>query len=199
MKKAIVLGYGLFKDSNQEYKDYLEWIAAEVKDKGFEKIILCGGASSNLEPDLTEGESMRQYLAKISPDLNLVLEEKSLTTPQNLEFASGEINSGDEIVVFGDLIRSAKIIWLSLHYLLKLDRQEISRVIFEFAKDRKIRPFVHKNLTVLCFDFPSRDKNQATMQSFSSLLEVEALYDQELEQMILDQRKIDFGLQGATL
>jgi hypothetical protein len=195
MKVGIVLGYGVFKETNQEYKDYLDWIAKEIGDKGLEKIVLCGGASNNLEPETTEAAALRDYLVKVLPDYKgFILEETSLTTPQNLEFAAKLIGPDDEMIVYGDLVRAAKIIWLSLHYLLKLERAEISRAIFDFAKDKKLKPFVYKNLTVLGFDFPSRDKYQAVSQSFSGLLEVEAVYDPGLDALILEQRRKDFGL-----
>ena len=194
MKVAIVLGYGVFDENNQEYKDYLDWIAQDIKNSKIERAILCGGYTNNTKPELSEAQSIHDYLKILLPNFDFFLEDKSLTTPQNFENAAKQVNKGDEIIVYGDLIRMAKISWLAIHFFLGLDRKEIARIVFGFAKDKKLKPFVYENLTIKVFDFPSRDKYLATAQSFSTLLEVEGIYDTELDRLILDQRKKDFGI-----
>lgn len=194
MNTGIVLGYGLFEESNQEYKDYLEWVNKQVVELGLDQVVLCGGFSSQQQPEISEAETMRQFLVKQRPDFNWILEEQSLTTPQNLKNSIQKIDTNDNIFVFGDLTRFAKIIWLSLAYILKLERSEIVDAFWEFGKDKKLKPFVYKNLAVLPFDFPSRTKYSAIAQSFSTLLEVESIYDPELDQKIIIKRKSDFGV-----
>jgi hypothetical protein len=195
MKIGIVLGYGLFEETNQEYKDYLNWISKEIGDNQIEKVILCGGTTNQNKPGVSEAQTIHEYLSQIKPGFNnFVLEDHSLTTNQNLENAAKELQQEDQIFVWCDLIRLAKVIWLSLFFLLKIDRPSINRAIFEFIKERKIKPFVYKNLVIKGFDFPSRDKYLATAQSFSTLLEIEAIFDPELDELILNQRKKDFGL-----
>lgn len=195
MNIAIVLGYGLFEESNQEYKDYLDWIAKTVTDKKIEKLIICGGFTNPLHKDLSEAQSMGNYIKNLlPPDIKIVLEEKSITTPQNLEFAKEEIATEDSVLIFCDLARLAKVIWLSARILLAKTQTEVSHSVLNFYLDKKIKPYVDWNLTVMPFDFPSRDKYQYFAQSFTSLLEVESLDDPTLEEKIIVQRKKDFGL-----
>ncbi len=195
MNIAIVLGYGLFEESNQEYKDYLDWIAKTVTDQKIEKLIICGGFTNPLHKDLSEAQSMSNYIKNLlPPDIKIVLEEKSITTPQNLEFAKEEIATEDSVLIFCDLARLAKVIWLSARILLAKTQTEVSHSVLSFYLDKKIKPFVDWNLTVMPFDFPSRDKYQYFAQSFTSLLEVQSLDDPTLEEKIIVQRKKDFGL-----
>lgn len=195
MTTAIVLGYGIFEETNQEYKDYLDWIAKTVTDQKIEKLIICGGFTNPLHKDLSEARSMNNYIKNLlSLDIKIVLEEESLTTPQNLKFAKEEIAAEDSILIFCDLARLAKVIWLSSHILLDKTQSEIGNAVLDFYLDKKIKPFVCWNLTVMSFDFPSRDKYQYFAQSFTSLLEVQSLDDKSLDEKILNQRKKDFGI-----
>lgn len=196
MKTAIVLGYGVFQETNAEYKEYLDWIAKDCQEQGIEKIIFTGGCSNNTLPDISEAKANQKYFQKICPNISQsVLEEKSLTTAQNLQFSAHLIQPNlDEIIVYCDLYRTAKIIWISLHYLLGLSRHDIALSLLDFRKEKKIRPYIYKNLTVKGYDFPSRDKNIVLGQTYSSLIEVESLYDEEVDQKLNNQRKQEFGL-----
>lgn len=195
MKTNVLLCYGTFEEPNEEYKKYLDWAMKDSVESGAEKIVVCGGHTNNLNFSISEAESVATYLHKINHGFaHIELEDQSLTTNQNLEFASSKISPDDQITVYCDLARMAKIIWMASAYLLHKDRKEIANAIFEFSKDRKIKPFQSWNLTVKPFDFPSRDKYLCIAQTFSSLLEVEAIYDTEMENRIVEQRKIDFGI-----
>lgn len=195
MNIAIILGYGVFEETNQEYKDYLDWITKTVTEQKTEKLIICGGFTNPLHKDLSEAQSISNYIKKLLPsDIKIVLEEKSITTPQNLEFAKEEIATEDNILIFCDLARLAKVIWLSARILSGKSQSEVSHAILDFYLDKKIKPFVNWNMTVMPFEFPSRDKYQYFAQSFTSLLEVESLSDTDLEEKILVQRKKDFGI-----
>ncbi len=195
MKINILLCYGVFEESNQEYRQYVEMVVKETQENQVEKIIVCGGHTNSKSPEISEAETVRNYIIKLNPGILVELEDQSLTTPQNLEFVSRTINSTDKITVYCDLARMAKVIWLSLTYLLHKNRQETVAIFFNFSKDQKLKPFVHENLSVKYFDFPSRDKYLCIAQTFSSLLEVEAIYNPEIENKIIEQRKIDFGIQ----
>lgn len=194
MHIGIVLGYGLFEEPNQEYKDYLDWISAEVKENNIQRIIICGGHTNKLKPDLSEAQTIQQYLINKLPTTQFLLEDKSLTTNQNLENAKSLIDPEAKLTIWCDQIRMAKVIWIALHFLLKLKKPQISRTIFEFIKDRKIKSFIYQKLTVKGFDFPASDKEQAILQSFASILDVESLYDEELNEMLTAERKKNFGL-----
>lgn len=194
MNTGVVLCYGLFAETNQEYKDYLDWVNKQIDEYELEQVVICGGFSNQQQPDVSEAETVKQYFIKKRADFSWILDDQSLTTPQNLINASVMSNPTDNYVVFGDLTRFAKIIWLSLAYLLKMDRSEIVDAFWEFGKDKKLKPFVYKSLTVLPFDFPTRSKYSAVAQSFSALLEVESIYNEELDQKIIKKRKEDFGV-----
>jgi hypothetical protein len=195
MKTTIFLCYGTFTESNEEYKQYIEWFLKDSEENSAEKIIICGGHTNNTTPDISEAQTVFEYLQKIKPEIsNVELEDQSLTTNQNLEFASKKISPDDQITIYCDLARMAKIIWMAGAYLLHKDRKEIADIFFEFAKEKKLRPFQAWNLTVKYFDFPSRDKYQCIAQSFSSLIEVEAIYDPSIEEKIITQRHLDFGV-----
>jgi len=195
MKTTIFLCYGSFIESNEEYKQYIEWVLKDSEENGAEKIIVCGGHTNNLSPDISEAQTVFEYLKKIKPGIsNVGLEDQSLTTNQNLEFASKKISPDDQITIYCDLARMAKVIWMAGAYLLHKDRQEIAATYFDFVKEKKLRPFVAWNITVKYFDFPSRDKYQCIAQTFSSLIEVEAIFDPSIEEKIIAQRHLDFGI-----
>lgn len=195
MKIAIFLCYGLFEESNQEYKDYVDFAAKEIAEKKIDRLILCGGYT-NPQKNISESETVFNYLKLAhSPSCQIVLETESLTTSQNLQFASRYFShTADNITIYCDLYRMAKVIWLSAHFLLQKTRKEIINSILEYNLERKITPFSSWNLTVIPFDFPSRDKYQALGQSFSSLLEIEAIYDPNLDEEIVSHRKKEFGI-----
>ncbi len=194
MKINILLCYGNFEKSNEEYRQYIEMVVKESLENQAEKLIVCGGNTNNKTSNISEAETVRDYITEINPDLKVELEDQSLTTSQNLEFVSKKINPTDQITVYCDLARMAKVIWLSLAYLLHKNRQETGNILFDFSRERKLKHFNFENLSVKYFDFPSRDKYLCIAQTFSSLLEVEAIYDRSLEDKITSQRRTDFGI-----
>lgn len=169
-------------------------VVKESLENQAEKLIVCGGNTNNKTSNISEAETVRDYITEINPDLKVELEDQSLTTSQNLEFVSKKINPTDQITVYCDLARMAKVIWLSLAYLLHKNRQETGNILFDFSRERKLKHFNFENLSVKYFDFPSRDKYLCIAQTFSSLLEVEAIYDRSLEDKITSQRRTDFGI-----
>lgn len=196
MKVAIFLCYGLYESTNQEYTDYINSMVSDVIANGVEKLIICGG-HTNPHKNISEAETVGNFLKTNNKiKIPILLESESLITSQNLEFASKNVHTDDTITVFCDLYRLAKVIWLAAHFLLKKTKSEISDALLEYAFAKKIKPFAAWNLTIMPFDFPSRDKYIAFGQSFSSILEIEAIYDKELDEKIIKQRKSDFGIEN---
>jgi hypothetical protein len=195
MKVALLLCYGLFETTNQEYKDYVDLAAREVTEKNIEKLIICGGYT-NPQKDISEAESVFNYLkSTYNLSCQIIQETKSLTTPQNLQFSAPNIDPiADTILIYCDLYRLAKVIWLSAHFFLGKSKEDISNALLDYRLERKITPFSKWNLTIIPFDFPSRDKYEAFGQSFSTLLEVEAIYDLNLDERIVDERRKKFGV-----
>lgn len=195
MKTGIVLCYGLFEETNLSYKSYLDWILQDCGQEGLERLIICGGRTNNLKPNVSEAETVAEYFHLVKPELkNIELDDVSLTTNQNLEFISSKIKQDEQVIIYCDLARTAKVIWMAGAYLLHKDRQEIARVYFDVVKDKQIKPFLVWNVVVKGFDFPDRDKYQYLAQTFSSLIEVEAIYNDEIADKLIGQRKTDFKI-----
>ena len=203
MKVGIVLCYGQFRPERTDYvsyKQYLDFIAGEIGKRGLERAILCGGFTVPEHPEDSEASTCQKYLLLIKPDFtNYFLEDRSITTNQNLEFAAKELKPEDEIVVFGDLIRLAKIIWIAMHFLLHASQDEIFKAVFEFASAKDLHKelpgeFRYRNLTVVGFDWPGRTREETIRQIFATLSDVLSLYDEKKNHMELKQRKRDFRL-----
>lgn len=193
MNTLIFLGYGVFEESNQEYRDYLDTLAKYVLDHKIDKLILCGGYS-NPAKNISEAESFFNYLnTNFHLDCQIILENKSLTTPENLQFSAQYLNPLDNLTVFCDLYRLAKVVWLASYYFLHKSKSEILNALFDFRLHQEIKPFVAWNLTVVPYDFPSRTRYDALGQTFSTLFEVEGIYDLQLGERVLNQRQKDFG------
>ena len=201
MKIGIVLAYGHFnpdKPEHKSYRNYLDFVAEEIDKRRLEKVILCGGFTV---PEINDSEAgtCQKYLLEAKPEFtNYILEDQSLTTNQNLQFAAQKIKFEDELVVFGDLTRLPKISWAAMHYLVKASQDEIYQAVhkFTYAKDlHKQLPgeFIYQNLTVVGFDF-NRGKEETIRQIFASPLDILALYDEKNNQIDVEQRKKDLHL-----
>lgn len=199
MNIGVVLLYGLFDSGKNDYKSYLDFVAKEIIDKKLNKIIMCGGYTDPKNPNESEASSVVKYLKTIIPDFtDYILEDRSISTNQNLEFAAKYIvDIGDgvnNITVYCDSTRLAKVIWMSLHFLLNETQENIYQELFDFTHRREIKTFVFKNLSVIGFNFPNKTKEEIIGQSFSTLLDVMAVYNEKYNQLNLEQRKKDFGL-----
>jgi len=198
MKVGVVLCYGLYRlgrPDGSSYKKYLDFVSKEIDKRGLERVVICGGFTDPKRPHDSEAATCQKYLLSVKPDFsNYAIEDRSITTNQNLEFAAAELKPGDEIVVFGDLVRLAKIIWIAMHFLLKVPQDGIHKAVHEFAYSRdlhKVLPgeFKFRNLTVVGFDWPGRTKKETIRQTFFVLMDVMSLYDEEKDRMEIEQRK----------
>ncbi len=196
MDIAVVLLYGIFKPENSDYVGYLSFIGEEIKTHYFEKVILCGGITDPSKPDLSEAQSVVNYLREQNPDFeNYILEEKSINTNQNIEFASKSVSPSDKVTVYCDQTRLAKVIWMAMHFLSDSSQEEIYPAVFQFAYERNLqKPFIYKNLTVIGIEFPGRTKEEITGQTFATLLDVMAIDNEKFTEMDIEQRRKDFGL-----
>lgn len=196
MKTAIVALYGLYSSTRTDYQAYLDFVASEIKTKKLEKVVLCGGFTDPKRPTESEASSVRAYLlTKNNSFLNYVLEDQSINTNQNFEFSKSEFSENDEVYVYCDLIRKAKIIWIALHYLLRTDQNEILEAFMRFVNSKHIyKDFHYKNITVVGFEIPGRSKEELIGQTYATILDVLSLYNSNVEKISLEQRKKDFGL-----
>ncbi len=194
MKVGILLCYGQFQETNEEYRQYVDWVVNEARQNGIEKLIISGGHTNIRKPEVSEAETIKDYLALKSPDFPVVLENESLTTQQNIEFTAKMVTKEDEVTIYCDLIRLAKVIWFALSFFKEKDRRQIDGIIFNFGKDRKIQLFKFENLTVKPFDFPGRTKYECVFQTFASLWEIDGIYDLSFGEKVLNERRKDLGL-----
>lgn len=198
MKVGIVLLYGLYSPERKDYQEYLDFIVEEIIREKFEKAVLCGGFTDPKRPKLSEASTVREYLTTKTDFDGFVLEDRSVNTNQNLEFAKQRLNlsSEDEIIVYCDLIRKAKVIWIALHFLLDVKPKVIYKALIDFAYQKDVyADFAFENLTVRGFDFPGKSKEETIGQSYATVLDVMSLYDREMEDMDIGRRKKDFGLE----
>lgn len=196
MTTGIILLYGLFSPKRKDYRSYLDFVAKEISKRKLKKVILCGGYTNPKQPKLSEASTSKEYLLTVNKSFNnYVFEDKSINTNENIKYASRKIKSEDYIFLYCDLSRKAKVIWIALHCFAKLPPREIYRTILFFTGSKDIyKNFKYKNLEVVGFDFPGKSKEELIGQTYASLFDVFALYDKELEEMDIEQRKKDFGL-----
>ena len=196
MKTAVVLLYGLDSPARVDYREYLDKVAGEIGKGGFGKVVLCGGFTDPQRVDESEASSVQAYLKdKVGGFENFVLEDRSINTNQNLEYAAGHVDEGDEVVVFCERLRLAKVIWTAMHFLLKAGREDIYQELLRYVSlSDLVVAFKYKNLSVVGFEFGRRSKEEMMDQSFRAILDVEALYSGEAERLNVEQRKKDFNL-----
>jgi hypothetical protein len=194
MKTAIVLLYGLYAPQREKYGRYLREVVSDSKKEGVGRLILCGGYTDPKKPEVSEAGSVKDFLEDLGVDREIVLEDKSITTNQNLELAAGLIDEDGELIVYCDEARKAKVIWLALHFFLGLPQQEIYKVVLNYFSDERIGgDFECSNLTVKGFDVGS-EKDDILGQTYASILDVLAAYEEELNDLDLKKRKEKFGI-----
>jgi len=195
MKIAIILLYGIYTPDRKDYQKYLDFIASELTKYQYDKAILCGGYTNPNIKNISEASSAKDYLRSKTDYDKYILEDKSINSNQNLEFASKFISKDEEITVYCDLIRVAKIFWMSAHFLLNTPYIDISKAMIEYTAGKDIyKPFIYRNLKVVGFDFEEKSKEEMIGQSFATAIDIISLYDEEIEKLDIKQRKKDFGL-----
>lgn len=196
MKTAIVLLYGQYTPDRTDYAHYLDEVADDILTVNVDRVILCGGYTNPAEPSISEAATAKEYLADKLQGREVTLEDRSITTNQNLEFAATKITTADKLIVYCDTARKAKVIWLALHFLLHADPRQIYRAMLEFSHQRKpAADFVYENLTVKGRGY-SKTETEILGQTYAGILDVMALSDPAMNTMDLDQRKQDFGLKS---
>lgn len=128
---AIVMGYGIPPDIRKDanYRTYLSAVAQEVKRRGIEDIIFCGGSTNIYYPKMTEAGEMYELFADIRDQIGtfavrVCLVEHTITSWENLEAASRVVRqmNVEKAVVFCEKMRRAKVwfmAWGSLPCLVE--------------------------------------------------------------------------------
>lgn len=114
MKVGIICGYGSKLDEGT--RQYVESVMKYVLSNKIQTLILSGGFTSR-ESNTSEARLMLSLMEQQSQDVELLLEEKSLTTLHNLLYAKEIIErlklSEYEVCIFCDQVRYLKIYILS--------------------------------------------------------------------------------------
>ena len=196
MKIAIALLYGLYTPDRKWYEGYLDFLSEQFKLNRFQKVLLCGGHTDPKLQNHSEASTVKSYLLNKYPGLtNCELEDRSITTNQNLEFVKSKISPSDDITVYCDQDRKAKVIWIALHHLLNIEKNLIYEQLLKFKSANNLfSDFKYHNLKVVGYDFQFTDKSGTLAQTYTGLLDVISLYHPELEKQNIRQRELDFNL-----
>ena len=208
-KYAILLGYGRFDRSNVPYRRYVDSFASFVNKNAVDTIILAGGYTNRKYPKVSEAESVFNYLQPLlKRDVGVILEEKSLTTKQNIEFCKKFMNlkKGDAATVFCDNVRPPKVMWFILHYWFGMSKIKIEQYFVDFGQkyyskhytteqigNEVVKGLKYKNVAIRPFRMRTRIE-AAVGQEIPTLLEINTIYDKTLDRRLMREIKIRFGL-----
>ena len=205
---AVLLGLGLFKRTNAAYRRYVINFASFVNRNEVDAIVLSGGHTDPKRPSESEAESIAGYLQPLlKRDVRMMLEGRSLTTAQNVEFSRRFISPRDDVVtVFCDNVRPPKVMWFILHFWFGLSRGEIEQYFVDYGRryysrhytteeigNEIVKGLTYKNVTVRPYRMHERIE-AAVSQEVGTLLEVNALYDKQLGRKLMKNIKVKFGL-----
>ena len=210
VKYAVLLGYGLFDRSNMNYKRYLDNFASFVNKNDIEVVILSGGHTNPRRPLESEASTISKYIeTKLKQNTTILLEERSLTTAQNIEFANPLLKfANGSVTVFCDNIRPPKVMWYVLHYWFGLSKREIENYFLEYSLKFYSKHFTteqigkelnkglaYKNVLVKPYRMRT-DIDDAISGQIASVLEINSLYDKKLYSKLIKAVKIKFGLKN---
>lgn len=199
-KIGIVLLYGIYSEERRDYRKYLNYIVDEIVQEKLDQVILCGGHTNPNRLTASEASTARDYLLTKNNFNKYILEDKSITTNQNLMYAADKlvkmnIDEDDEIFVYGDLTRKSKIAWIAMHEIFNLSQKEIFAFMLEYVHEQNVyKDIKYKNLIIRGFDFIEKSKEETIAMSFTAILDVLALYDTDLEKIDNERRKKLFGI-----
>jgi hypothetical protein len=140
---------------------------------------------------------------------SLFLEDKSLSTLENIKFIGERMNftKEDEITVFCDNVRPPRVMWLILHYWLRLNQKDIEKYFVNYAADyyRKhyttaqigkemSKGYVYDNLTIKSY-FLKESIDEAVYNQMGTVMEILALYDKDLETLLDNAVRKKHGLE----
>ncbi|MBD2166408.1 YdcF family protein [Calothrix membranacea FACHB-236] len=165
MKLGIVCGYGT--DLNNDIEGYLNSVLEFSINNNINKLILTGGITQK-SSKISEASLMHQILVGLNLDLEIVLEEESITTLHNLLYSQKIINSFDKkiekLYIFCDAVRIFKVFCLS-------------KIIFNNYSFETIYFQRKENLLIYCMQIPS------------TIIQALGVIFPELEKMIITSRQ----------
>lgn len=204
---TIILGYGIYTDENTSYKNYLDIAAGIIKGTQTDLIITTGMATNPNYPDLTEAQSMKEYLKDKVNGIPFLLEETSLSTQQNISLsaalmAKNKMNP-DKLIIISDSIRLPKTFFFTLHYFndllgFKLSEEQMYRELMMLTLKEKPNFSQDVKLLYKQIDFygigMERTFKDISNQIIGTLEELAFIRYPNLEKQFLELRKNEWGI-----
>ena len=114
MRLGIVCGYGIIVD--QRLQTYLNSVIQYVTTHHIQNLLLTGGYTVQ-NANTTEAQVLARAIQKIHPDINIMMEDRSITTLHNLLYSKHMIETLDvpieDVYIFCDAVRFMKVFCLS--------------------------------------------------------------------------------------
>ena len=209
MKYVVALGYGLFDRSKSRYRGYLDAVANFANKTGADFVVLCGGHTDPKRLSMSEARSMANYIKRsLKINAKMLLEERSLSTAQNIEFAKRLVNvkKGNSITVFCDNVRAPKVMWFVLHYWFHLSKKQIEQYFLEYSIKFYSRHYtteeigreiskgiVYENVTIRPYRLKTKI-DDAIANQISAIIEINSLYDKQLGEGLIKAIKVRRGI-----
>ncbi|MBP6989229.1 YdcF family protein [Candidatus Shapirobacteria bacterium] len=188
---AIILGYGVLIKPNPNYEKYFLSALESIQSGNYQKIIFCGGCTNPNYPNLSEAQSIKKFFEETNLSLpELITEDNSLTTAQNLEFFKKHVS--ENFTIFCDSVRVPKIFYLCLSlYYPNLTEEQKLVILAETGHQLNFAQSItmsYQNFQVT--GIPLSDTMElAAHQIFSSMIEMHFEDYPNLHQRFIDYRK----------
>jgi hypothetical protein len=195
MNVSILLPYGIFTESNLQYKKYLDDILIHLNQNKSDVLLLCGGIT---EHNLSEAQSVENYLKDKVTTKKILKEEKSYTTAGNLYFAKALLEEENidptSVTVYCDSIRAPKVFYTTLElfadYLTEEER--LSALMTGLTKNdgNTLNRLSYRKDTIAIEGIPlGRSLEEVAKQIGSSIIETGYLKYPSLHERIIEYRK----------
>lgn len=121
---AVVLGYNFFLEEHWTAREYVAWVATELRRyPNLGCVVLSGANTRPATSFVSEAELMRRYFAREGFAANVLVEDRALTTEQNLEFSAQMLKekcptaSISQVLIFSDAFpRHFSVLWHANRY-----------------------------------------------------------------------------------
>lgn len=204
---AVLLGFGLFDQSNSKYKAYVDRFSKLVDKKKIDVVVLCGGHTDLKMPEKSEAGTIAEYLKPlVGANVKLSLEEESLNSTQSISLAKKHIDlsPANKVFLVSDSVRFFKYFWVILHEWFGLNKEEIMTQWFEILKQAYENPkkksinielkdmkrlLKYKNVKIVIDNLHKNYKNDALHVILTEVFEIESLYNPSVRDKFLELTK----------
>lgn len=173
--------------------------------------MLCGGRTDPKRPTVSEASSIYDYAKPlIKRQVEVLLEEESITSSQNIEMCGRLVDMQQPVAVFCGNFKLPKIIWYVLHYWFRMDRERIAETLLSYLRENdaahltteQVGRLAAKGVTYRNVSFvPYRmcsDVDEMLGSMMSDLVGVEGLYDRRVYDAFLEHVRKKLGLEAPA-